>query len=130
MTQRTLAGCLFCGLLTLAGGRADADNMRSTLRCGDQVLSHGDWLYEVRTACGDPDWAQRRVEFQTVRYPVRTPCGNGSRERTCTTYVEETIPVNIDEWTYDFGRNRFVELVRFEQGQMVSVSTLGYSHKN
>jgi hypothetical protein len=48
----------------------------------------------------------------------------------CATLVQETIPIVVDEWTYDFGRNRFVQLVVFEQGVLQTVSTLGYSHKD
>lgn len=126
MTQRTLVSLLFFGLLVFAGVSADA----STLRCKNGIVSYGDSFYEVATTCGNPDWRQQYVEYQTVQKRVPTVCGTSDRQRVCYVLVEQTVPLTVDEWTYDFGRNRFVELVRFEQGRLVAVSTLGYSKKN
>ena len=126
MTQRTLVSLLSGSLLAVAGGRADA----STLRCKNGIVSYGDSFHEVATACGNPDWRQQYVEYQTVQQRVPTVCGASNRQKVCYVLVEQTVPLSIDEWTYDFGRNRFVELVRFEQGRLVAVSTLGYSKKN
>jgi hypothetical protein len=127
MTERTVASFLVGGFWMLAAGPADADS----LRCKNgQIISSGDSLYEVASTCGDPDYREHRVEYQTVRYRVPAPCPSGSREKQCSVVVEETVPVVIDQWTYDFGRNRFVQLVVFEQGKLMTVTTLGYSHKS
>jgi hypothetical protein len=124
--QRITTSALFGGLLFLATGQADADSMR----CGNRLVSSGDSLYEVARTCGDPDAREHRVEYHTVRYRVPEACPSASREKRCYSVVEETIPLVIDEWTYDFGKYRFVQLVRFEQGALVAVASQGYGHKD
>jgi hypothetical protein len=131
MRQRTVASVLVAGVLVLAGGHADADSMR----CGNRLVSSGDSPYEVAQTCGDPDASEHRVEYHTVRYrvPAACPVGNGAPLPPlggCHVIVEKTVPVVIDEWTYDFGKNRFVQRVRFEQGQLVKVSSAGYGYKS
>ena len=133
MTQRTLLGVLFAAGLLCVGGTAEADSLRCK---SGKIISSGDSLYEVVSACGEPDFVRRYVRYQTVYHRVPAACAGASRRSNassaygCYTYLQETVPVVVDEWTYDFGRNRFVELVVFEQGFLQSVSTLGYSHGN
>jgi hypothetical protein len=43
--------------------------------------------------------------------------------------VERTIEVVIDDFTYDFGKNRFIEFLHFEDGRLLSVSEGGYGYK-
>jgi hypothetical protein len=45
------------------------------------------------------------------------------QKKLCYAVVEETFSVVVDEWIYDFGRNRFVHYVVFEHGRLVSVSS-------
>jgi hypothetical protein len=130
MMQRNATSLLVAGFLFLAGGRADADGMR----CGNRLVSSGDSLYEVAQTCGDPDARENRVEYHTVRYSVPAPCPVGAGAPPpprggCRVIVEKTVSVVIDEWTYDFGKNRFIQRVRFEQGKLVSVASDGYGHK-
>jgi hypothetical protein len=131
MMQRNATSFLVAGVLLLAGGRADADSMR----CGNRLVSSGDSLYEVAQTCGAPDAREHRVEHHTVRYRVPAACPVGSGAPTpprggCHVIVEKTVPVVIDEWTYDFGKNRFIQRVRFEQGQLVRVASGGYGYKS
>src|SRR5262245_55643637 len=111
-----VACCSFAG-----AARADS------LRCGDRLASSGDSLYQVRATCGDPDDAQQHVERRVVRR--RLECFGQGRDRQCVT-VEDTVEVVVDEWTYDFGRNRFIEYVTFEQGHLVRVTAGTYGHKD
>jgi hypothetical protein len=131
MMQRNATSFLVAGVLLLAGGRADADSMR----CGNRLVSSGDSLYEVAQTCGAPDAREHRVEHHTVRSRVPAACPVGSGAPTpprggCHVIVEKTVPVVIDEWTYDFGKNRFIQRVRFEQGQLVRVASAGYGYKS
>jgi hypothetical protein len=50
--------------------------------------------------------------------------------RRCGTETEQTTEVLIDEWVYDFGKNRFIEYLSFEQGKLVRVSHGSYGHKD
>jgi hypothetical protein len=38
------------------------------------------------------------------------------------------VTVAIEVWTYDFGRNRFLRFVRFEDGKVTAVETGGYGY--
>jgi Protein of unknown function (DUF2845) len=99
-----------------------------SIRCGDRFASTGATLYEVKSLCGVPDDAQRRTEYRTVQQRVGGPCGPG-RVR-CGTIVERTIEVSIDEWTYDFGRRRFVQHLVFEEGRLLVVRNGDYGQKD
>jgi hypothetical protein len=93
-----LGGALYAG-----GAHAD------TLRCGNKLVATGDTTYDVRGRCGDPAFATRRVEYRTVS--GFAPGVGASR----------TFEVVIDEWTYDFGPQKFVQHLIFEQGYLVRV---------
>lgn len=101
-----------------------------SLRCGDRLASSGDSTYEVHSACGEPDAAVHRVEYRTVRIRVPAPCHDEHGCRRCDAEVVRTLEVVLDDWTYDFGRNRFIEYVHFEDGRLVSVREGSYGHKD
>lgn len=64
-------------------------------RCDHSVISRGQTFYEVEERCGAPVAQYSRVDF---RYPG---------------YL-----VHIDEWVYDYGRNRFRRQLTFENGRL------------
>jgi len=85
------------------------------LRCGSLLVNIGDYKLEVLRKCGEPLFTDSRIEYRAIRL-----YGSGLE-------LERVVPVIIDEWTYDFGPNRFVRLLRFENGRLVDVESLGYS---
>lgn len=101
-----------------------------SLRCDRRLVSTGDSQYQVRAVCGAPDAETRRVEHRTVRRHVSGPCRDGSSKAHCGVVEERTVEVIIDEWVYDFGSNRFVQHVLFEQGTLVRVISGSYGHKD
>jgi Protein of unknown function (DUF2845) len=116
-----LAACL------LVGRAARADGMY----CGSRLISVGDTLYQVRSVCGEPDDAQHRVETRTVRHRVRVPCErNQRRSGQCETTVERSTDVVIDEWTYDWGRQRFIRYLTFLDGRLAGVQTGSYGSRD
>jgi len=99
--------------------------------CGSRLISAGDTLYQVRTVCGEPDDAQHRIETRTVRRRVRVPCErNERRSGQCETTVEHSTDVVIDDWTYDFGRQRFIRYLTFLDGRLASVQTGSYGSRD
>ncbi len=109
--------------LMLGSEQALADGMH----CGNRIISSGDSLYEVKSRCGPPQDADRRVETRTERRRVRAPCahrrGTGAR---CERELEYSVEVVIDEWTYDFGPRRFVRYLTFVDGKLARVETGSY----
>lgn len=101
------------------------------MQCNGRIVSQGDTLYQVRSLCGEPDDAQHRIETRTVRQRVRVACG---RERDpnaqCDTTVERSTDVVIDEWTYDFGRQKFIRFLTFVDGRLAHVQTGGYGTRD
>jgi hypothetical protein len=116
-------------LLGLACLAVSPSARADSLSCNQRIASSGDTRYEVRALCGEPDEAIQRVEYRTVRGRVAGPCTrNGSKVR-CSRSEEAVVEIVIDEWTYDFGRNRFIQYLTFEQGRLVTVKSGSYGHK-
>jgi len=84
------------------------------LRCGSSLVDIGDHKLEVLRKCGEPVFADSRIELRYVKLQ-----GTGME-------IGQYVPVMIDEWTYDFGSNRFVQLLRFENSRLVGIESLGY----
>jgi hypothetical protein len=114
------------GLSLLAGA---SDARADSLACDGRIVSSGDTRYEVKAVCGEPDDASQRVEYRTVSGRVAGPCLRVNGEIRCSQTRERVVEVVIDEWLYDFGKNRFIEHLTFEQGRLVSIRTGSYGHK-
>lgn len=115
---------------TMAAMTASAVASADSLRCGNRLASSGDSLYQVRAVCGEPDAADRRVEVRTIRQKVRGPCFQREGRLVCEHVEERSVEVVIDEWTYDFGSQKFVRFLTFEDGKLVRVNTGGYGMKD
>jgi hypothetical protein len=92
-------------------------------RCpGGRLVSTGDPMYEVREKCGEPDAVLQRTEKRKIKVRVRRG-GPADREEITE---EREIEVLVDEWTYDFGSDRFIRYVAFENARVVGVTTGWY----
>lgn len=114
---------VLAGLTTSASARADS------LACDGRIVSTGDSRYEVKSVCGEPDDVVQRVEYRTIRGRVSGPCAREGGKIRCSQTREQVFEVVIDEWTYDFGRNRFIEYLTFEEGKLLSIRTGSYGRK-
>lgn len=88
------------------------------LRCGSDLVLEGETQSQVRTSCGDPteviDWVEHRLV--RVHYPYSP------------VFEDIVKPVYIEEWVYNFGPQRFMRKLRFENGRLQTIKTLGYGH--
>lgn len=117
------------GVTLLSGfGLLAAPAAADGMSCGNRLISKGDSLYQVRSVCGEPDDARRRVETRTERRRVRVPCQHGAAQ--CERTVEHSTDVVVDEWTYDFGRRRFLRFLTFVDGRLAAVQTGGYGSRD
>lgn len=105
------AVALALALLLPAGGQAG-----SGFRCptSGRLISLGASTLEVRNRCREPDEIRSTVEHRTIRERVRKWVDGVFQE----VWVERTVEVPIDEWTYDFGSHRFMQFLRFENGRL------------
>ena len=101
------------------------------LRCGSAVVSKGAPKFEVLHKCGEPAFVDERVVYETICVdpykrsyvrPAYPPCKRlpGSRQIT--------IPIVIDDWTYNFGPNRFLYHLRFRDGVLHQIDTGRYGY--
>ena len=117
-------------LLVLAGLSVSSSARADSLSCDGRIVASGDSRYDVRSVCGEPDDASQHVEYRTVRGRVSRPFArDASGKLRCADTREEVFEVVIDEWIYDFGRNRFIEYLTFEQGHLQSIREGSYGHK-
>jgi hypothetical protein len=119
------------GAATLVWGLASGDALAfGSMRCGSDLVSEGDTLYEVRATCGEPDQLDAYVEYRRVIRWVRQCTRDTDGKTNCSDVaVEHQIPVQMHRATYDFGRNRFIQYVTFEEGRLKSVQSGSYGKK-
>jgi hypothetical protein len=112
--MRPLPVVLACLLLAAAAApAARADGFS----CGTRIVTEGMDDYEVRAACGDPAEIRRTT---ILRRPVIWRYGRPWYAS------DEQLPVPVETWIYDFGPMRLMRKLRFEDGVLASVETLGY----
>jgi hypothetical protein len=68
----------------------------------------------VLAKCGEPAWKDSREEALSEQL------GAGTVRRTYMT---------IEEWTYNFGPNRFVRIFTFRNGSVTDIRTGGYGYE-
>jgi hypothetical protein len=98
------------------------------LRCGQDLVPDSASFSEVRRICGQPTDIQQWTEYRSVGvfpspYSQRNVTPKG--QHAAPTYVTPIIvPVDIEEWTYNLGPNRFMRVLRFEGGRLRSINIL------
>jgi hypothetical protein len=90
--------------------------------CGHALVKEGDYVPQVAQKCGEPDYRSSHVELRSVRL------GSGYNQPGLDLF--NTVQVNVDEWTYDFGPHYLMQFLTFENGRLVSIRTLGYGTVN
>lgn len=92
----------------------------ASLRCGSKLVTEGDTSSEVAAKCGEPvDVVKMRSVF---RRPVLWVYGRPQ-------YIgEDYIEIPVEAWVYNFGPNKFMRRVRFENGLVAEIETLGYGY--
>ena len=96
--------------------RAMAD---SAMRCQSRLVYLGDTQPEVLEKCGEPDWMSGWDEA-----PNSTVSRFYDYERDRYKAPESTRgPMRMDVWAYDFGSNRFVRYLHFENGELIRIET-------
>jgi hypothetical protein len=106
-----LAGIALLAALSMPAASA------SSLRCDNKLALPGDTRFEVRTKCGNPSdvvhsTLVRRSSIVVVQHAIHAN--------------EELISIPVEIWTYNFGPHRFMQRLRFVNGILESVETLGY----
>jgi len=92
----------------------------ATMRCGTKIITEGSTRSEVAAKCGEPD------EVMTKRSVFRRPViwTHGRPYFVGEDYIE----IPVEEWIYNLGPNKLMRRIRFEDGVVVQIDTLGYGY--
>ena len=80
----------------------------SARRCDSGEMRAGVSQYEILQRCGEPAFKDSRQVEQL------TSADEGTNRLTIK---------RVDEWTYNFGPNKFLRILKFENGDLVEVET-------
>ena len=120
----TAATAVALCVLGLFSGTAEA------FRCGSRIVSEGDHSSKVRKYCGEPIGIQERVIYRAgltrPRFRVEGPGGWRIQEDEVVAYDRSYVEVVVEEWTYNFGPRKLMQLVRFENGFVTDIKAIGY----
>ena len=79
------------------------------LRCGNKIVDVGDRLHKVHRFCGEPAYVD-------------------SYDQPISIYGYPQGFTHVDVWTYNFGSNRFMQELIFENGVLRYINQLGYGY--
>ena len=108
------------GLTVLAAtlaAPAHADGMR----CGGRLIRDGDPRAQVRSFCGEPADVQTRTILRRPSYDYRG---------RIVYFGDNLVEIPVETWTYNFGPNKLMRRVRFVDGIVDEVETLGYGYND
>ncbi len=93
-------------------------NTAFAMRCGHDLVGVGDRKQDVLDRCGQPDSIDTHTEIigRTTRFPYRTMD------------IQEYEEVQVEEWVYNLGSLRLQQYLRFENGVLKEVKSLGRGH--
>jgi hypothetical protein len=102
------------GILPLAAALAMAGPaLADSMRCGSRLMTDGDPAAKVEALCGPPAGIERREILRSYSYYRGIP-------------VRGAFEVAVEFWTYNFGPHKLMYRLRFEDGLLVDVETLGH----
>jgi len=101
--KKILRACSVTGIFLLLAVRPALG-----FRCDGELIDKGDSREEVRKACGEPTCMRRPQKVLRQKGGIFWPLA-----------VDE-------EWVYNYGPERFVEIILFYQGKVVDSDNAGY----
>jgi uncharacterized protein DUF2845 len=93
--------------------------MAQSFRCNDKIISEGTSRAKVAALCGDP----AQIDQQPVLYRAIAPAG-----RRSGLTLDTTVQIQVEVWIYNFGPDRLMQRVRFEDGYIVRIDSIGYGY--
>jgi hypothetical protein len=108
MKKRTLHLVLAVSFFIAFAGKSSA------FYCGNNLVSEGDTTAEVILKCGQPYWKEEHTE------KIIEGVGEGREFRETAV---------IEEWTYNFGPQDWLYLLKFRNGNLVTIETRGYGYR-
>jgi len=120
---------IILSILTLTDARA------TSLRCGVRLITEGDFKARVLAECGEPDhvevWEEERVygfRNHPSYYGIYDNYEYGRPDDGYERPYRIKKLVIIEVWTYNHGRNRFMDHLRLENGIVVDITSGDYGY--
>lgn len=129
-----LQSSILISLLSLVCLCTKSSAQALAFRCNSYVIDVGMHKMDVINKCGNPAMAERRIERrrlgvhqhnivgaqQTFVQPAQVHTNRGAIE------YQREIEIQVEEWVYNFGPQRFMQLLIFEDGRLKQIQDLGY----
>ena len=118
---------IVCFILISLPIEADTDSSVHDLRCGQYVISRGARQSEVLRKCGNPSNIERWGKESLKRdFYKEIPVQSEEEFSQTPLFLREMIIV--EEWEYNFGTNRFLYYLRFENGKLIRITVGDYGY--
>ena len=102
-----------------------------SMRCGNYLIVKGDSKAKVLKQCGEPVDKSERYALRSGSYPKRGSGISINGDEVVVGdryYVYGRTEVKVEEWTYNFGPNKLMRIVRFADGVVEEVKSLDYGY--
>jgi len=98
-----------------------------SLRCGEALIAEGTSEAEVAARCGQPSQIRRQTLYseRAAVLPGGALPGNGP-PLPPVVVTRSGSEMAVETWIYNFGPNRLMQSIRFENGVVVKIESLGY----
>ncbi|MCC3243843.1 DUF2845 domain-containing protein [Methylocystis sp. WRRC1] len=93
------------------------------MRCGTSLVIEGQSKYEVLRLCGEPAYADSRVEYRWAPNWTGPRPLDGPANHYPSPAVRRLV---YDEWVYNFGYTQLMPSLIFENGRLIEIRSLGY----
>ncbi len=95
------------------------------LRCQHELIKIGDHKTRVSDLCGFPESIDKHIERRGSgdSADITHRFSKGRLKYGQNRYRE--IEVSVEEWVYNFGSTRLRQYLRFENGRLTDIETLG-----
>lgn len=97
------------------------------LRCGNRLVKEGMLESQVIAICGDPV-ETRQLGYVLRPYVVTQSAGPGSMHGTRHVYSGFHQELSVSQMVFNFGPHKLMRILRFEGGQLTSITTAGYGY--
>lgn len=102
-------------------------------RCGNKLVSEGDHQLKIEKQCGQPTAVAYRTIYRSgipaSRHRVsRHTVNDANFGNELLIHDRSLVEVQIEDWTYNLGPRRLMRVIRFENGIVTRVTTLGYGY--
>ena len=97
------------------------------LRCGNRLVKEGMLESQVIAICGDPV-ETRQLGYVLRPYVVTQPAGMNGMHATRHVYSGFHQELSVTQMVFNFGPHKLMRILRFEGGQLTSITTAGYGY--